>query len=138
MAGEPDGSGTAEGALVSGHVVIAGRSPALADASVHISLDDVSYADAPATTVAETVIHHVRHQPAESDHGEPVGTVLAFTVRPPPGAPVIDPRHHYAMRVWVDRDGDGKAGPGDLYSDLRYPVLTRGHGNTVTITLGPG
>jgi uncharacterized lipoprotein YbaY len=114
--------------LVSGEVVIAESSPPFADASVHISLDDVSLADAPATTVAETVIRHLRGGG---------GTVVAFALPALPDRRAIDPRRHYAMRVWLDRDGDGRAGPGDLYSDRRYPVLTRGHPRTVTITLGP-
>jgi uncharacterized lipoprotein YbaY len=135
MAQEPDAQDMAGPPLVSGEVIIAESSPAFADASLHISLDDVSYADAPATTVAETVIR----QPSQPDRRGGTGsTVLAFALPALPGTQVIDSRRHYAVRVWLDRDGDGRAGPGDLYSDQRYPVLTRGHGDTVTITLGPG
>jgi uncharacterized lipoprotein YbaY len=114
--------------LVTGRIVVTRGNPSMADASVHISLDDVSRADGAAISVAETVIHHVRHDPGE--------TVLPFALSAAPDAPSIDPHCHYAVRVWVDSDGDGRPGPGDLYSDRRYPVLTRGHGSTVMITLG--
>ena len=115
---------TGEVPLVTGRIVIARGHAGLADASVHISLDDVGRADAAAISVAATVIHHVS-----------AGTVLPFALFPTPGAASIDPGRHYAVRVWVDRDGDGRPGPGDLHSDRSYPVLTRGHGSTVTIAL---
>ncbi len=128
-----------EGPVVDGLVVIATGCPAMTDATVHISLEDVSYADAPATVVAEADVLHVEHRPQrpDADRGSG-GTVVPFALRPVPGAPVIDPRRHYAVRVWVDRDGDGREGPGDLHSDQRHPVLTRGHPRTVTIELGAG
>jgi uncharacterized lipoprotein YbaY len=138
MPTKPTGQDAADRPLVTGQVIIADQTPALADASAHISLEDVSYADAPATTVAETVIPHIRHRPSQLGSGDNRGgTVLSFALRAGPGAPAIDPGNDYAVRVWVDRDGNGRPGPGDLYSDQRYPVLTRGFGNTVTITLGP-
>jgi hypothetical protein len=138
MPTKPAGQDEADRPLVTGQVIIADQSPALADASVHISLEDVSRADAPATTVAETVILHVCHRPSQpGSRDNRGGTVLGFALRAGLGAPAIDLGSDYAVRVWVDRDGDGRPGPGDLYSDQRYPVLTRGFGNTVTITLGP-
>jgi uncharacterized lipoprotein YbaY len=139
MAVEPDGSDADNDPLVTGRVIIAAGCPALTDATMYISLDDVSYADSSATVVADTVIRHIRHRPERPGEGsEPGGTVVSFALAASPDAAAIDPRHHYAVRIWVDGDGDGRAGPGDLYSDQRYPVLTRGHPSKVTIVLGPG
>lgn len=138
MPAKPARQDAADRPLVTGQVIITDQSPAFADASMHISLEDVSYADAPATTVAETVIPHVHHRPSQPGNGDQRGvTVLSFALRAAPGAPAIDPGSDYAVRVWVDRDGDGRPGPGDLHSDQRHPVLSRGFGSTVTITLGP-
>lgn len=119
------------GPLVTGQVIIAARCPPLTDATMHISLEDTSYADRAATVVADLAVPHVAH-PA----GQQQATVVPFTLSGPT-ATVIDPRHHYAVRVWLDGDGDGEAGPGDLFSEQHHPVLTRGHPSRVTIELGP-
>ncbi len=119
--------------LVTGRIVIPAAVPPFRGATAYLSLEDVSYADAPATVLAEAAIPDVRHQPT-ARAGE--ATVLAFTLRPAPGAAAIDPGNDYAVRAWIDLDGDGRIGPGDPASDQRYPVLTRGFGRTVTITLG--
>jgi hypothetical protein len=37
------------------------------------------------------------------------------------------------VRVWVDRNSDGRPGAGDLFSDQSYRVLTGGFGSTVII-----
>jgi hypothetical protein len=122
--------------LVTGQIIITSQSAALADASIYISLEEVSYADAPATTVAETVIPHVRHPSSQPGSRDKFGnTVLAFALHAASSATVIDLGSDYAVRVWVDREGDGRPEPGDLYSDQRNPVLTRGFGDTVMITL---
>ena len=131
MTVEPGAQESGAGPLVTGQVVIAASGPPPAGATMHISLCDVSYADGPATTVAEAVIRPV-------DRAAVGDTTIAFALLPAGDAPPIDPRHHYAVQVWVDRDGDGRAGPGDLYNDRRYPVLTRGNPSTVTITLSSG
>jgi hypothetical protein len=136
-AGVRPGVSRANRPLVTGRVIITEQSPALADASMHVSLEEASYADAPATTIARTVIPHVQHRPSRPGEGDEGGTVLTFALRAVGGAAAIDPAGDYAVRVWVDRDGDGRPGPGDLHSDQRHPVLTRGFGDTVTITLGP-
>src|SRR4029453_2327049 len=120
--------------LVSGRIIISPARSAQADATVHVYLEEVSWADAPATVVAETAILQVG-RPGESGAAEHGAIELDFTLREGPNGPAIDSRSDYAVRVWVDCDGDGLPGPGDLYSDQRYPVLTRGYGRTVTIEL---
>jgi hypothetical protein len=118
---------------VTGEIVISGMVPALAGATAHVRLEDVGRADAGAELVAEAVIANLSHEPSRDG----AGTRVPFELYAAPGAARVDPKSHYAVRVWVDSDGDGTRGRGDLDSDERYPVLTRGHGRTVTITLGP-
>jgi uncharacterized lipoprotein YbaY len=116
--------------LVTGQVVISAGTPAFSGATVHVHLEDVSYADAAAEVLAEAVIPGVCHAPGRA-------TTVPFTLHAAPGAAPIEMHNDYAVRVWVDRDGDGRAGAGDLHSDQSYRVLTGGFGRTVTITLGP-
>jgi uncharacterized lipoprotein YbaY len=120
-------AGAPDEVLVEGRVVIAAGVPALEGAAVHVRLEDVSAADAASTLVAEAVISDVRHAAGGDD------TVIPFALR---GRIAIDPGSDYAVRIWVDRDGDGSPGRGDLHSDQRYPVLTRGFGRAVEIVLG--
>jgi uncharacterized lipoprotein YbaY len=112
--------------LVEGRVVIPSSAPALDRAAVHVRLEEVSAADAPSTLVTEAVIGDVRHRAGGND------TVVPFALR---GRHRIDLGADYAVRVWVDHDGDGVESPGDLYSDERHPVLTRGFGRAVDVVL---
>ncbi len=132
MATDEDGSDGNAAPLVTGQLVIPAAVPPFRGATARVGLEDVSYADAPATTLAEAAIPDVRHEPAKNA-GE--ATVVPFSLSPAPGAAAIDPGHDYAVRAWIDLDGDGRIGPGDPRSDQRYPVLTRGFGRTVDITL---
>lgn len=116
--------------LVTGQIVIAAATPSLSGATIHVYLEHTSYADAAASTVAETTIANVGHRAGSE-------TTLAFALDSAPRMPPIDPHNDYTVRVWLDCDGDGNDGPGDLYSHQSYPVLTRSFGRTVTITLGP-
>jgi uncharacterized lipoprotein YbaY len=113
---------------VTGDIVITAGVPAFQGATAHIWLEDISRADGEARRVAETVLQDIRHQP-------PGGTFLPFVLHAPSGS--IDPRNDYAVRVWLDQDGDGQEGPGDLYSDQSYRVLTRGFGRNLNVALGP-
>lgn len=123
--------GQAAAPLVTGRIIIAAGSPPLRDATAHVHLEDISYADAAASVVAQTVIPDLRHEPCGEDTWVPFALYAAGVA--------VDPRNDYAVRVWVDRDGDGREGPDDLRSDQSYRVLTGGFGDTVTITLGsPG
>ncbi len=110
-----------------GRVVIPGGMSALERAAVHVRLEDVSAADAASRLVAETVVRDVSHRASGED------TIVPFALR---GRLDVDPTADYAVRAWVDHDGDGSPSSGDLYSDQRYPVLTRGFGRTVEVVLG--
>lgn len=123
-------------ALVRGRIVIPNRVPPFTGASVHVYLEDVSRADGESVVIAEAVITNVSHKPSNDKvvgrEREGDSTAISFTLSAPPGT-VVDPRASYAVRVWIDRDSDGKESPGDLYSDESYRVLTRGAGSDVTV-----
>ena len=116
--------------VVSGRVVITGSVGAFAAGVVHVRVEDVSYADAAAPVVGEIAVSGVTHDPARAPEGR---TVVAFRIEV---LGTIDPEHDYSVRVWLDRDGDGRPGHGDMWSDQAYRVLTRGFGAEVTVVLG--
>lgn len=93
-------------------------------ATVYVRVEDVSLADASATTLAESVMRDVPVPPTP----EPI---LSFSVP----VPSFDPRARYSVLVLVDLDGDGQVGTGDLISTQSHPVLTRGFPAVVTIPL---
>jgi type III secretion system (T3SS) chaperone YscW len=116
--------------VVSGRVTIHASVAPFRAGVLHARVEDVSYADRAAPLVGETVIEGVRHEPDDARDG---GTVVPFRITL--SAPV-DPEHDYAVRVWIDTDGDGTPGAGDVWSDQAYPVLTRGFGSNVVVALG--
>jgi uncharacterized lipoprotein YbaY len=121
--------------FVSGQIIVSKRIPAFSGAAAHVTLEDVSHADGASVPVAETIITGLSHNRAAGEQ-KPADTIIEFAIEPPPDAASINPKNDYAVRVWIDRDGDGKQGEGDLYSDQTYRVLTQGAGSTARITLG--
>ena len=113
---------------ISGQILIPASTPAFHGASAHISLEGLRGEDAPAEILAETIVKAVKHEPGNRD------TAIPFTVRVAPGK--IAPNYDYAMRVWIDRDSDGKAGPGDLHSDERHSVFFDRPERLITIKVG--
>src|SRR4051794_39914678 len=88
--------------LVTGQIIIAAGVPALRGATVHVRLEDVSYADAPATLVAEVTISVLDH-PAAGGTNADSSTIVPFAIRPT-HRPTIDPGADYTLRAWVDAD----------------------------------
>jgi hypothetical protein len=88
-----------------------GESEPFEDARVEISLEDTTYADAPASPVGRCVLEHVTHR---GGAGEGIGFVLS---RPPP-----PPGRQQSLRVLVDVDGDGRLGRGDYHNAESVPV----------------
>lgn len=119
--------------IVTGQVFISSRIPAFSNAAVHVRLEDVSYPDRRANVVAEAILPDIRHQPSGADAGN--DTEVPFMIETSPED--IQSQNDYTVRVWVDIDGDGKRGPGDLYSTEQHRVLTRGFGSKVAIHLDP-
>ena len=104
-------------AQVTGTVTYRERMALPPGAVVHVVLEDVSLADAPATVIAEETIQSAGQVP------------VPFTLQLDPAA--IDPRHHYAVRARITDAADR------LYwisTDL-YPVLTHGNPREVEIVV---
>ena len=115
---------------MTGTILIPAGVEAFSSACAYVDLEDVSFADAPAVGVARTRVRGIGHVPGAAT------TVVPFVVAfAPDWGP--DPPADYAVRVWVDIDGDGRLGPGDLRSDQSYPVLTRGCGDVVAVEVHP-
>lgn len=121
-------------AAVTGRIIVSGAARAFSGAAAHITLEDISRADGASALVAETVLSGLSHN-HEADKKKGADTIFEFAIELPADSAAINPKNDYAVRVWLDRDGDGKPGAGDLYSDQTYPVLTRGAASFITITL---
>jgi hypothetical protein len=80
-------------------------------ASVELTLEDTTYADAPAVPVALLVLRDVSHA------GTP-GAGLPFVLHRPPASP----GRRQTLRVLVDLDGDGRPGAGDYRNAESVPV----------------
>jgi uncharacterized lipoprotein YbaY len=95
-------------------------------ATIIVQVEDVSMADAPANVVGEEEQRGVRLAS---------GVEVPFTVSVPASA--IDERHSYNVRAHIDPTGaaEGAVKSGDLLSEQSYPVLTRGYGDEVRITV---
>jgi hypothetical protein len=129
------GQPLAEEPLVTVSVVIPAAVPGFSQGTLHVRLEEVSRADAPSLTVAEARLPGVSHRGAPDQEGE---TQLTLPVRGPAcSAERIDPRHDYAVRVWIDLGEGGTPGHRGPSTDQRYPALTRGFGRSVTVRLGP-
>lgn len=121
----------ADEVLVNGQLVINAGIPPFHGATAHVTLEDISYADAAAVVVAAATIPGISHDPTTNGRD----TVIPFALEAQPTAPPVSAGNDYAVRAWVDRNCDGTEGANDLYSDQSYRVLTRGFGRTVTISL---
>jgi len=118
--------------MLTGRVVISASVSRFSAGVLHVRLEDVSYADERATVIAETAIAGIAHDPSVAGRSEPE-TIVPFSLTLSSG---IDPDRDYSVRAWLDRDGDGRPGSSDLWSDQSYRVLTRGSGSDVTMALG--
>jgi uncharacterized lipoprotein YbaY len=107
---------------VTGTIVFPAAAPAGPPATIHVRIEDVSRADAPATVLASLTLEAVAVPPPA---GEPVTFAIPVTT--------YDPGARYTVRVHVDRDGDGRVSRGDLVSTAHHPVLTAGAGTVVTV-----
>jgi uncharacterized lipoprotein YbaY len=122
-------SDQADEMLVSGTLLICAGVPTFHDGTAHVRLEDISYADAAATIVAETTISNVSHSQGQE-------TAIPFSLPRGPSTPAIAGGNDYAVRARVDPGRLESEGEDSLYSEQSYRVLTRGFGNSVTISLG--
>lgn len=106
-------------------VVLDAAVPRVAGATLHLCLEEVGRADAPATLLAEVEV------PGMQAAGPGVGeALLSVPLRAVGAAPPIAADRDYAVRGWLVLEGVTIA-----QSDQRCPVLTHGHGPDVTLTL---
>jgi uncharacterized lipoprotein YbaY len=108
--------------LVTGHVVFAEDAQPFTDATVYVRLEDVSRADAPSRVVSEQVIPNV-------SYGGGTGQEPEFALY----GDISDEQGMYAVRVHVDRHGEGTIQRGDYVSTESYPVLTSERPNQVAV-----
>lgn len=111
-----------EPALLRGRVIFDDATEPFSGATLYVFLEDTTLADAGAVIVAETVLGRMAYDPAERND-------LTFAL----DGVVPDERAHYAVRVLVDLDGDGRVSRGDFVNVESYPVLTWGHPREVSV-----
>jgi uncharacterized lipoprotein YbaY len=109
-------------AQVAGEIRVAKPLDLPAEATIYVRLLDTSTADAPAVLVAEQVLRKSAEEANRSGK-------VSFQLR---GGP-IDASRDYTVSVLIDIDGDGRVSRGDFISIQSYPVLTRGHSDSVSI-----
>ena len=89
---------------------------------MHIYLEDVSFADAPARVITSLVIDRI---PSDARTKGRVPFIIQGSIP--------DNKSRYSIRVHVDLDGDGKISKGDYINTVSYPVLTYGNPEHVEV-----
>jgi uncharacterized lipoprotein YbaY len=108
--------------LLRGEIVFDESAASFKGATLYVSLQDTSLADADAVTIAEQVTKDVAYDAGARN-------TLPFAL----SGVVPDERAHYTVRVLVDLDGNGQVSHGDFVNVESYPVLTWGHARDVSI-----
>lgn len=93
---------------MSGRIDFEPERPRLLRATVHVWIEDTTYAGAPARRVAERSLVDVSYD------GDPDG--LPFTIDWD-DEPSLPASHTYSVAAFIDLDGDGRPGPGDYVCD---------------------
>jgi putative lipoprotein len=91
---------------------------------VLVELENISRADAPSEVVASLQLY-----PGELRGGD----LISLELEVPMDA--LDQRHLYSVRVHVDMTGSGEVERGDFITMQSFPVLTRGYGDNVRVTV---
>jgi uncharacterized lipoprotein YbaY len=113
----------ADGATIRGAIEFPDVREPAHNVTVYVRVQDTSFADAGAKTVAEQVLRGVDIVP-----GAPP---IPFAVH---GIPENE-RARYVVRAHADVDGNGAVSRGDYVSTQSYPVQTTGEPATVTIPM---
>ena len=111
---------------LTGEVVIPPEVTSFADATLHVTIRDVSLADRAAEPIAQTSVAAVAHRR---------GRETRVPIRVGLDAALVEERAHYAAQVWLDIGSTGARSETDLFSDEAYPVLTHGWPSDVQIRL---
>jgi uncharacterized lipoprotein YbaY/heat shock protein HslJ len=102
---------------ITGQVAYRERIALPPDAAIHLTLEDVSRQDAPATYIASQVIPTLGRQ-------VPIPFALYYA------SDAIDPRHTYQVRAAIVMDGQRR-----FMTTQAYPVLTRGNPDHIEMTV---
>ncbi len=113
---------SSESPLVIGEVLLGEAKRSFTGATVHVQLEDVSYADAPSRVVAEQVIPDVSYEPGTE-------RTLRFALY----GDVPDRTGRYVVTAHVDLHGQGRVSQGDYLSMESHPVLTHGNPDQVSV-----
>ncbi len=97
--------------VVEGRIVFGEDSVPFEGASVEVTIEDTTYADAPAVRLARLVLRAVTHDGR-------AGGSIPFSLRRDASAP----HRRQSLRVVVDVDGDGRLGVGDYRNAESVPV----------------
>lgn len=108
--------------LVAGDLILDDEEASFKDATVYVTLEDVSRADAKSSIVAKQKIHPVSHHAGAKE-----------TVRFELDGKIVDDKADYIVRAHVDLDGDGQIRLGHYITTQSYPVLTFGRPNRLTV-----
>src|SRR5688572_22627239 len=114
--------------IVTGEIIIGSLTKPFRNATVHIRLEDVSYADSRASLIAEKILPDISYTGGAQD----ISVTFTIELTSEQDAK-IQPENDYPVRVWVDVGNDGERDADDLYSTEQYSILTRGSGSHVTI-----
>lgn len=107
--------------LVTGTILFDSDIKPRSGTTVYVRLEDITRVDAPAIVIAEQVLHGVRV-------GNDVRQ-LDFAIH----GDELEPYAHYAVRVHVDIDNDGKVGVGDYVSTASHSVTLDNFCKAITI-----
>ena len=109
---------------INGEIVLPAKGVPAQTAAVSVYVEDVSRADAPSVVIGE-----------QRQKGLSLKPELVIPVAVEVPEDLIDERHSYSVRVHIDTSGSDDVKVGDFVSTVSYPVLTRGYGTTVRITV---
>jgi uncharacterized lipoprotein YbaY len=98
--------------LARGVIRLDPAAPPFTGAQAFVRLEDTTYADAAASLLAEQVVEGV-------DHAAGAAEELPFALQGPFPPPET---RSASVSAYVDVDGDGRFGPGDLVSQESYPT----------------
>ncbi len=113
---------SSESPLVKGDIFLEDAQRSFTGATVHVRLEDVSYADAPSSVVAEQTIRDVSHESG-------IEHIVNFTLY----GDAPDEKGRYIVTVHVDLHGQGRVTQGDYLSMESYPVLNHCRPSQVSV-----
>ena len=96
---------------VEGVIIFDGKVDSFSNATVYLSVEDVSLQDAPSVVLSESVLHDISIDSADV-------RPIAYSI----SHPQLDTQMMYTLSVHIDVDGDGSLSSGDYYSTWHNEV----------------